>query len=264
MKNPLIAKAKEGAFVENAGPDAAPSVRLAIYDNLGSVPKVVELSAADYQEFVDLMANKTYEASQSKGGSIPFSVIREVVENLVHAYFEECVITILDDGNTIRIADQGPGIADKDAALRVGFSTATSEMKQFIRGVGSGLPVAKEMLAFAGGKITIEDNLRQGAVVTLSLNKPEVPVETTVPEAPVIQEPAAALELTDRQRQIIYLIMELGDAGPSKIAPELGVSLSSAYRDLNHLEKTGLIRTTKNGRRTLSDKGVDYVETMGG
>lgn len=263
MKNPLMGRTKEAPFIEEQGPDAAPTVRMAIYDNVGTVPKVVELTAADYQEFVDLMANKTYEESHAKGGSIPFTVIREVVENLIHAYFEECVITILDDGNTIRIADQGPGVPDKEAAFIPGFSTATGEMKKFIRGVGSGLMVAKEALNFAGGKITIEDNLRQGAVVTLSLKKDSTPAPPA-PEAPPQHEIQTALELTDRQRQIIYLIMELGDAGPSKIAPELGVSLSSAYRDLNQLEKTGLIRTTKNGRRTLSDKGVDYVEKMGG
>lgn len=264
MKNPLTGRLKEASPIADRTEESAPSVRLAVYDHMAALPRVVELSSANYQEFVELMANKTYELSHAKGGRIPFSVIREVVENLMHAYFEECVITILDDGNTIRVADQGPGIADKAAAFVPGFSTATGDMKRFIRGVGSGLPVAKEMLSVAGGKITIEDNLNQGAVVTLSLKKDAGPVAASAPETPPAAEASDTLELTDRQKKIIYLIMELGDVGPSKIAPELGASLSSAYRDLNHLEKVGLIRTTKNGRRTLSDRGVDYVETIGG
>ena len=37
-------------------------------------------------------------------------VIREIVENFVHAHFAEPIISILDGGDTIRFADQGPGI----------------------------------------------------------------------------------------------------------------------------------------------------------
>ncbi len=46
----------------------------------------------------------------------------------------------MDKGNTIRFADQGPGIAHKDLVQEPGFSSATEPMKRYIRGVGSGLP----------------------------------------------------------------------------------------------------------------------------
>jgi hypothetical protein len=220
---------------------------------------VVELSTDDSREFIELMANKTYELSQAKGGRIPFSVIREVAENLIHAYFEECVVTILDGGNTIRISDQGPGISDKNAAMMPGFSTASAEMKSVIRGVGSGLPVAKEMIEVAGGKITIEDNLDHGAVITLSLGDAPLPPEPEPEPAPV---PAPEEELSDRQKRILFLITELGAAGPSKIQAELGISLSSAYRDLISLEKLGLIGGAQNGKRALTDRGVNYLESM--
>lgn len=263
MRNPLTGRMKESGAQEAEGGERGPSVRVAVYDNLSSLPRVVELSGRDYREFVDLMSNKTYELSQSKGGQIPFSVIREVVENLVHAYFEEAVITILDGGNTIRVSDQGPGIEDKDAAFTPGFSTATRQMKRVIRGVGSGLPVAKEMLEVAGGKITIEDNLRRGAVITLSLESQ--PVKPEPAQEPAVETQAAPEPLlTDRQKRVLFLVTELGALGPSKIADELGISLSSAHRDLVALEGLGLIETTSHGKRALSSRGVDYLEHMEG
>jgi len=263
LRNPLTGRMKDAGPPENKEENAGPMVRVAVYDNLSSLPRVVELTGRDCREFVDLMANKTYELSQAKGGRIPFTVIREVVENLVHAYFEEAVVTILNDGNTIKVSDQGPGIRDKEAAFSPGFSTATREMKGVIRGVGSGLPVAREMIEVAGGKITVEDNLSRGAVVTLSLGP--MPAEPERAPKPIVEEkevPEAAL--TDRQKRVLFLVTELGALGPSRIANELGISLSSAHRDLVFLEGLGLIEMTAHGKRALSALGVDYLEHMEG
>ena len=63
------------------------------------------------------------------------------------------MVTILDGCATVRFADQGPGIPDKEKVFQPGFSTATAGMKQVIRGVGSGLPIVRETLTFAGGTI---------------------------------------------------------------------------------------------------------------
>ena len=96
-------------------------------------------------------------------------VIREIVENFIHAYFQSPTITILDGGNTIRFSDQGPGIQEKDLALEYGTSSATEEMRQYIRGVGSGLPYAQQYMEDKGGSLTIEDNIAGGTVVTISV-----------------------------------------------------------------------------------------------
>src|SRR4030065_253725 len=132
-----------------------PEVRLAIYDSPLAAPRVIGLRGQEFHQFVGDLAARTYSHSRERGGRIPYVVIREIVENLIHAYFEGAVISIFDDGNTIRIADQGPGIADRQKALLPGFSTATPQMRRFIKGVGSGLPVAKEQLAFLGGAIAV-------------------------------------------------------------------------------------------------------------
>jgi hypothetical protein len=263
LRNPLAGRVKDPGQTEKNEEARGPMVRVAVYDNMSSLPRVHELTGQDYQNFVNLMADKTYELSHSKGGQIPFTVIREVVENLVHAYFEEAIITILDGGNTIRVSDQGPGIRDKEAAFLPGFSTATREMKQYIRGVGSGLPVAREAIEMAGGKITVEDNLDQGAVVTLSL-EPEAAVPPPTPDKAAEEAASPPAELTDRQKRVLFLVTELGALGPSKIANELGISLSSAHRDLVALEGLGLIEMTSHGRRSLSASGIDYLEHMEG
>lgn len=240
----------------------APEVRLAVYDSLLAPPQVISLSAEDFNELVGELASKTHNYARERGGKIPFVVIREIVENLIHAYFQNAVVTIMDDGNTIRISDQGPGIRDKDRAFLPGFTTATREIRQFIKGVGSGLPVAREQLAFLGGAISIEDNLEHGTVVTLRIS----PAPRGAPMPSLPPTPADRIQetprITDRQRKALLLIAELGSAGPSTIAKELGVSTSTAYRELDALAKIQLVASRGAGKRTLTEEGIAYLDTV--
>ena len=144
--------------------------RIALYDNLLSAPRVTEIQPAPTGEFIESLATNVYQQSQAAGGTIPYTVIREVSENFIHARFQEATVSILDHGCTIRFADQGPGIACKDRAQLPGFTSAIEPMKSYIRGVGSGLPIVKEYLDFTHGTISIEDNLGTGSVVTISAN----------------------------------------------------------------------------------------------
>ncbi|MDI6715470.1 MAG: ATP-binding protein [Actinomycetota bacterium] len=233
------------------------AARIAAYDSLKSAPRIIELRADDYDEFINLLATKSYQSSKEMGGNIPYTIIREIIENLIHAYFKEVVISILDNGNTVRISDQGPGIKHKEKAFEPGFSTATSFMKNFIRGVGSGLPITKETLSFLGGAITIEDNLESGTVVTLrmpaSSDKEDNLMPETTPSTP---------KLNKRQKQVLFIIMEFGSVGPSKIASELNISLSTAYRDLVYLEEKSLISSDAQGKRFLTSLGIEYLENI--
>ena len=242
----------EGQPAAEASP-GEPEVRLAIYDSPLAAPRVLSITADEFDTFVGDLAAQTYNHSRERGGRIPFVVIREVVENLIHAYFRDAVVTILDNGDVIRISDQGPGIRDKHRAMQPGFTTATKEMRRHIRGVGSGLPVAKEQLAFLGGTIAIEDNLDRGTVVTLSLRK-EPSTGTT--SAPIrVSRP----DLSTRQKKVLLLIGELGAAGPTTIAKELDISHSTAYRELRALEALKLTHNRGNGKRTLTEDGIVYL-----
>ena len=264
-----------GAFIGRQGQDEGratddpgPEVRLAIYDSPLVAPRVISLRGEELHAFVGDLAARTYEHSRERGGRIPFIVIREIVENLIHAYFEGAVISIFDDGNTIRISDQGPGIADPVRALQPGFTTATPQMRTFIKGVGSGLLVAREQLAFLGGVIAIDSNLSRGTVITLSLadapSRVAPPPTPRDPIAPARPSPASLRpsDLTPRQKKVLLLIAELGSAGPSAVAKELGVSQSTAYRELQSLAALRLIDSRRSGKRTLTEDGITALGTV--
>lgn len=239
----------------SAEAEESTEVRLAIYDSPMAAPRVVSLRGEEFHEFVGELAARTYHFSHERGGRIPYVVIREVIENLIHAYFEGAVISILGDGNTIRITDQGPGIAEREKALLPGFTTATPEMRRFIKGVGSGLPVAQEQLEFLGGAIAIDNNLGRGTVITLSVGATPVGA-TPTSSAPAVRAPAPPPALSPRQKKVLLLIAELGSAGPSAIAKELGISQSTAYRELQLLDDLRLVSTKRQGKRTLTEEGV--------
>ena len=267
-KYPRKVMAKDGnlsrSVPENAYPllEKESRVRLAVYDSPSSSPRVIEFSSNNYLEFIHELATKTYEVSQSKGGKLPYIVIKELVENLIHAYFKDAIITVLDDGNTIRISDHGPGIKDKEKAFLPGFSTADSGLKEYIKGVGSGLPIVKETLSYIGGTITIEDNLSQGTVITLTL-RPDPTGEVITRRKDEERKKRKGLPtLTDRQKRVLLLVTELSSAGPSLVSKELNMSLSTAHREMASLEKMDLLRSDENGKRSLTEEGMAQVDLI--
>ena len=148
-------------------------VRIAVYDNFTSIPRIIDLRHDSINDFIDITTEKIYRISHDQGGKIPYTIIKEIVENLIHAQFSEVIITIINNGNQIMISDQGPGISDIEKAMLPGFTSATREMKNFIRGVGSGLPIVKETISFSGGTIDIKNNMNKGTVVILKINNNE-------------------------------------------------------------------------------------------
>jgi hypothetical protein len=262
IAGPLAAASSAHAHVASApshtltlsGTDAG--ARIAVYDSLAAAPRVEDVTGVDLADAIERLASRTYHLAREQGGAVPYTLIREIVENLVHAGFSEVVVTILDNGNTVRFSDQGPGIPDKERVFLPGFSTASSDMKRYIKGVGSGLPIVKECLTFAGGSIEIDDNLGRGSVVTIRVEH----------KGPSAEQPAGehrqVPRLSTRQKQVLAIVMELGSAGPSAVAKELSVGLSTAYRDLASLEDAGLIVADETGKRQLTEFGVSYLDTI--
>lgn len=158
----------EGANGEQGALRVTHPARIAVYDDTAAAPRVVVVEPRDVRGYLEEITSEVSRLSREQGGTIPFMVIREIVENFVHAYFEAPTITILDGGNTIRFSDQGPGIKEKSRALEYGTTSATEEMRHYIRGVGSGLPYAQQYMIDKGGSLEIEDNISGGTVVTIS------------------------------------------------------------------------------------------------
>jgi hypothetical protein len=233
--------------------------RIAIYADPHSPPMVVLVTDQPPDrdhilQLVDVLSSRAHSLAREQGGRIPLSVFRELVDNLVHASFSGAVITILDGGNTIRVSDRGPGIPDKEAALRPGFTSAEAGVKHFIRGVGSGFSVVKEILAGLNGLLQIEDNLGQGTVVTARVS----PL-SNIPLAPT---PVPAYNLSQRQLKTLLLTVELAPVGPTRVAQELGVSTSTAYRDFVFLEGAGFVASGQTGHRSVTDAGLTYLNRV--
>ena len=165
--------------------------RIALYDNLRTEPQIIDIKPTGIKKYIGSIAAKTYELASGQGGQIPYTVILQVTENFIHANFSEPCISIMDKGNTIRFADQGPGIEDKEKAQLPGFTSATQEMRQYINGVGSGLPIVKEYLKFSNGQLIIEDNISAGTVITISVNPHIQDNQTLVYTQNYMQNPQA-------------------------------------------------------------------------
>lgn len=257
--------------------DISYSARIAVYDSFTASPFIVDIGSDDFLRIVDEISAKAYNLGRERGGKIPYIVIREVVENLIHAGFKDVVISVEPDGNVIRISDHGPGIADKQRAFTPGFTTATSNLKKYIKGVGSGLPIVKESLELMGGCVILEDNLSSGLVITLK-GKQEIPAPKTPATTPDEPSKEALPEknekadeivngmsdrdidenLSARQKKVLMLIAENETAGPSIVAKEMRISAATAYRDLESLEALGLI-SSSDGKRAITARGTSYA-----
>lgn len=169
--------------------------RIAVYDDMSMPPRVVVIDPKEIREYLSEITSTVYELMSQQGGSFAFMMIRELVENYIHAAFVEPTISILDHGQTIVFSDQGPGIPNKQAAMKPSFTSATREMKRYIRGVGSGLPIVEEYLREKHGTLTIEDNLGHGTIVTVSLahSHDESPLGD-VGQTPMMGEPQTAAQ----------------------------------------------------------------------
>ena len=236
--------------------------RIAVYREPQAPPSVVSLDdldggpggTVDPGVLIEALSTQAYVLAREQGGRIPQTVFRELVENLIHASFSGVVITILDGGNTVRVSDRGPGIPDKQAALRPGFTSADGLAKRYIRGVGSGFTVVKDILDGLGGSLEIEDNLGQGTVITV-----RVPPLRETPLAPAVRP---AYNLPERQLKTLLLTVELAPVGPTRIAQELGVSASTAYRDFVFLEQAGLVVSEPSGHRSVTEAGLAFLSAV--
>lgn len=245
--------------LEEEIPQLTPT-RIAVYDDYLSEPRVVDIQPNNITDYIEDITVKTYELSQQKGGSIPYAVIREVCENFIHARFKDPCISILNDGNTIKFTDQGPGIEDKMRAQQFGFTSATTEERQYIRGVGSGLPRIKEYLQITNGRLIIEDNIREGTVVTIQMNQNTPNQEPVIYRETLQENKNITQEISEREYNILVLASELGRIGPTDVEQRLSIPLATGHRALAKLEKLGLLQKNDEGKRIITDQGRNFLD----
>lgn len=237
-------------FVEESDKGDAPPLedmviypaRIAVYDDAAAAPRVVIVDPQAVRPYLEEITQVVTRLSHEQGDTIPFMVIREIVENYIHACFMSPTISIIDGGNTIRFSDQGPGIPSKDRALEYGTTSATEDMKRYIRGVGSGLPYAQQYMVDKGGSLNLEDNIAQGTVVTISTrmsSKEHIKARA--------KQLASDADLSERKKLVLEYLKEHGSAGPTDLQTAYGKSLPTWSRELSALVAEGLLKKT--GRR---------------
>src|ERR671928_301247 len=160
--------------------EAGISVKVAVYPKDGE-PEVSEVSAASARAATRKFLGLVMEEVRASRGRVPEEALQELIENLIHAEFRGVVISVLEEGNVVRISDKGPGIEHKERAFQFGFSGAPTEVVREIRGVGAGLGIARAAAEKAGGTVTIEDNIGGGSVATISMLERAPTPETPKP-----------------------------------------------------------------------------------
>ncbi len=247
--------------------DAGISIRVAVYPKSGE-PEVSEVSAASARAASGKFSRLVMEKVEASKGRVPEEAVRELVENLIHAEFKGVVVSVLEEGNVVRVSDKGPGVERKERVFEFGFSGASPKAVGEIRGVGAGLGIARAAAERAGGTVTIEDNIGGGTVATISmletaLTKPEI-TESPGDPVPRRKYPDAVpkMNISERQQKVLITVLESGEVGPSTVADRLEISVSTAYRDLSVLEEHGLVVGAESGKRAVTPLGRDLVEAI--
>ncbi len=233
-------------------------VRIAVYHDVADPPRILDIGGSDAGEVIERAAATVYSESRDLGGAPSFLAIREVIENLIHAGFAGATVSVLDEGREIIVSDHGRGIEDPKLAVRPGFSGASAAARRVVKGVGSGLAVAQENVTRSGGELVLETNVAGGTVVTLRSRRGSLRDEMRI-RAEGREAPSS---LNDRQRQALLVMAGEGQYGPSDIAREIGCSLATAYRDLERLERAGLVFYGGRGKRQITPEGAQEVHRI--
>ena len=178
--------------------DSYLSALLAYQETESATPTVVTVNDPVPAHFLESLIYSTCQVLEEKNSLIPNRVAAELITNLAHAEFRRCVITVSADGNQLTVSDHGPGIPNKEKALLLGYYGEPPESyRSLIRGAGTGLPLAHQLITAAGGDLILTDNLIGGTVATALVR---FPVKQTVLDIQSMGETAGAIKQRPRKR----------------------------------------------------------------
>ena len=248
------------------GPETCLSARLAIYRDGEPEPKVEEVQGTGPEELIHRLCTATERVIRDQGAILPQPAVKALIENLVHARFQSPTVSVLDGGWTIRVADRGPGIADKRRAVEPGYSSAGEAERRIIAGVGAGLAVAAQQAEEAGGRLEISDNLGGGTVVTLEFASTGKDIGSSLarprsaghrPTYPAADRPS---ELSDNGKRVLLLLAELGGSPLVTICDELRIPAAAARSELDSLRRLGLLDPSDQAHLLLTPAGLGYLD----
>ncbi|NMB46901.1 MAG: hypothetical protein GX998_10905 [Firmicutes bacterium] len=165
---------------------------LAYQESESELPTVVTIEDTVPTRFLENLIAATCRILRNKRSVIPTIVATELITNLAHAEFKGSVITISADGNQLTVSDHGPGIPNKHDALLFGYyGKPPSRYRSLVRGAGTGLPLAHQLITAVGGQLILANNLTGGTVATALV---EVPAGMEVQDADLLEDGAIAAE----------------------------------------------------------------------
>lgn len=88
------------------------------------------------------------------------------INMVIHANGGSADVLVYEDHVEIILADQGPGIADVELAMKEGYSTAPDNIRSLGFGAGMGLPNMKRYT----DSMDIETELGKGTKITMCVN----------------------------------------------------------------------------------------------
>lgn len=249
------------------GPETCLSARLAIYRDGEPGPKVEEVQGTGPEELIHNLCTALERVIREEGTEHPQLAVQALIENLIHADFKSPTVSILDHGLTVRIADRGPGIADKLLAVRPGYSSAGDHQRRIIAGVGAGLSIAARQAEEMGGRLEITDNLGGGTVVTLTMPAGPTTAQNALRE-PILSGLRGSFELntdspselSDNGKRVLLLLAELGGAGLATICDELRIAPDAARSELDSLRRLGLLDPADQRQIVLTPAGLGYLD----
>ena len=239
------------------------SVRLVSLGYKDGGERAVDVSSEDIQSLASKLCSRINGVCEKPLSDAVMGALREIAENFIHAGSTPCSVVLINgDPTTLIFSDGGPGIPDKKRALEPGYTTATAALRQHIQGVGLGLFRANSIISEAGGELSISDNLSGGTVFKLSLPHKAKKHPAASPPFKKEAPPSRVPELSQRQNDILFLLTEAGSAGPSYIATELKMSVSTAHRELVYLNQLGLTGSLPSGKKFLTGHGRAYLQNL--
>ncbi|MDQ6918349.1 MAG: ATP-binding protein [Candidatus Dormibacteraeota bacterium] len=217
-------------------------------------------------ELIHRLCTATERVIRDQGAILPQPAVKALIENLVHARFQSPTVSVLDRGRTLRVADHGPGIADKQRAVEPGYSSAGEAERRIIAGVGSGLTVAARQAEEGGGRLEISDNLGGGTVVTLQFAEIGRDTRSSLASAQLADLPTdyppadRPSELSDNGKRVLLLLAELGGSGLTTICDELRIPAAAARSELASLRRLGLLDPADQAHLKLTPAGLSYLD----
>ncbi|MBC7252847.1 MAG: helix-turn-helix domain-containing protein [Actinobacteria bacterium] len=228
-----------------------PHTRIAVPNGSGFA--VHEVHTDDFHAFRERVMDIVLSSLEGGVAQPPEVALRELIDNLVHAVPCSASLVVEPSRKRFYISDNGPGINRLDLAMEPGYSTATEAQRSVIRGVGLGFYLAQREISSLGGELNVFSQPGGGTYISVSISDMDV--------SPTIHN-GMVEELSQRQNNILFLLTEEEFLGPSQVSAELGISLSTAHRELVRLERLGLVTRSSDGKRFLSDMGKSYLRSI--